>query len=430
MQGAFRWGGIALFCLAGCAAAPLSEAPSPWLEAQSSWANGKPAAALFDWTALQGRAPRGQEVQAVYHLARVLDRLDLEEDAYALVRHAAGRVTYDSARWLLELAKLELDFSERTLALLPEGKPLPLAGTPYAENVAYMAGFLRGNDSLLRRVPQGHADYLYARFTLGIMHAQKEVGESVLGRQFFIEVVTQAPRDVGEALLSKAAMVRLGHLEFGNGNLEAAANAYRKVIRSSMRSGQYMVESDEVAQAWLGLGWCFLKAHPDAARSVAGSLRDIWTEEPLHSEALYLEGLALFRMRDLQGAIGPLERIVALWDARSLANAQATEMRLQALKKRWEHNKQQLRLAYTDAWQRTRSLEEGGMDQVRRQWLQKWRFAFDERTHLLREWTREENLQRYKRLLKNLRDDAEYLRATINMGLHPRDSGSATDELF
>jgi tetratricopeptide (TPR) repeat protein len=156
---------------------------------------------------------------------------------------------------------------------------------------------------LLSPILPGNANYLYARFTIGIAFTRIEEREKA--EASFNDIINYQAASQSEEDLQNAAKVKLGHLYFSTEppRFAEAATLYKSIPN----------ESHVKAEALLALAWSLLKVNQlDKALDIGKYVIDRFPKSFLVSEAYLVEGYVYFIKKDWTNAKKSLEACKAL----------------------------------------------------------------------------------------------------------------------
>ena len=166
-----------------------------------------------------------------------------------------------------------------------------------AGQIKFEQGLYQESVDLLASILPGNANYLYARFTMGIAYSRMSKFDEA--ENCFRAITEQPVTNNSERDIQDAAKVKLGHLFFSaeKPDIVAAARMYLQVHK----------ESPVFDEAMLGIAWCFLKARKlDDAMKVAKWIINNFPESYLVSEAYLVIGYCYYIKEDWRNAIEPL----------------------------------------------------------------------------------------------------------------------------
>ena len=178
------------------------------------------------------------------------------------------------------------------------GKSNAKADADYiAGQIKFEQGYYQESIDLLASILPGNANYLYARYTMGI--AYNRMSKFDEAENCFRAITEQSVTNNSERDIQNAAKVKLGHLFFSaeKPDIVAAVRMYLQVHK----------ESPVFGEALLGIAWSFLNVNkPDDAMKLAKWIICNLPESFLVSEAYLVVGYSLFMKKDYQNAFEAL----------------------------------------------------------------------------------------------------------------------------
>ncbi len=177
-----------------------------------------------------------------------------------------------------------------------------------ADYVAGQIKFYQGqyNDAVtyLQPILPGNANYLYARYTIGICYSR--TGELTKAEQAFNDIITYQVSNKSEKDLQDAARVKLGHIFFSSEppKLAEAATLYKAVPKGSHVHDEAM----------LALAWSLVKVgKAKEALDLANYIVANYPESYLVPEAYLVQGYGYFIQKEWaksQGALKQCKKLV------------------------------------------------------------------------------------------------------------------------
>ena len=158
-----------------------------------------------------------------------------------------------------------------------------------AGQIKFEQGLYQESIDLLASILPGNANYLYARYTMGIAYSRMNKFDEA--ENCFRTITEQPVSNKSERDIQDAAKVKLGYLFFSAEKLDivAAARMYLQVHK----------ESPVFGEAMLGIAWCFLKVYkPDEAIKFAKWFINNLSESILVSEAYLAMGNGYFLKKE------------------------------------------------------------------------------------------------------------------------------------
>ena len=251
--------------------------------------------------------------QAAFYMAKSFENLRMHKAAKAVYEDAIKRYPQSDQRAKYHFQLMNIDYKEGKYKEAMDkyqviaqkyGKSDAKADADYvAGQIKFEQGLYRESVDLLDSILPGNANYLYARYTMGI--AYNRMSKFDEAENCFRAVTEQPVSNKSERDIQDAAKVKLGHLFFSaeKPDIVAAARMYLQVHK----------ESPVFDEAMLGIAWCFLKVNkPDEAIKPAQWIISNLQESFFVPEANLLMGYCYFMKKDNQNAFDALNQAVSL----------------------------------------------------------------------------------------------------------------------
>ena len=249
--------------------------------------------------------------QAAFYMAKSFENLRMHKAAKAVYEDAIKRYPQSDQRAKYHFQLMNIDYKEGKYKEAMDkyqviaqkyGKSDAKADADYvAGQIKFEQGLYRESVDLLDSILPGNANYLYARYTMGI--AYNRMSKFDEAENCFRAVTEQPVSNKSERDIQDAAKVKLGHLFFSaeKPDIVAAARMYLQVHK----------ESPVFGEAMLGIAWCFLKVNkPDEAIKPAQWIISNLQESFFVPEANLLIGYCYFMKKDNQNAFDALNQAV------------------------------------------------------------------------------------------------------------------------
>ena len=172
-----------------------------------------------------------------------------------------------------------------------------------AGQIKFEQGLYQESIDLHASILPGNANYLYARYTMGIANSRMHKWDEA--ENCFRDITEQPVSNKSERDTKNAAKVKLGHLLFSaeKPDIAAAARMY----------GLVQKDSPVFDEAMLGIAWCFLKVHkPDEAIKYAKWIISNLPESFSVPEAYLVVGYCHFMKKEYQKSADALQEAVNL----------------------------------------------------------------------------------------------------------------------
>ena len=245
--------------------------------------------------------------QAAFYMAKSFENLRMHKAAREIYRDAIKRYPQSNllAKYHFQLMNMDYKEGKYTEALNKYqifaqkfGKSDAKADADYiAGQIKFEQGLYKESIDLHASIPPGNANYLYARYTMGI--ANSRMGKWDEAENCFHDITKQPVSNKSERDIQNAAKVKLGHLFFSGEkpDIAAAAQMY----------GQVQKDSPVFDEAMLGIAWAFLKVYKiDEAIKYAKWIINNLPESFLVSEAYLVIGYCHFMKKNYQDALEAL----------------------------------------------------------------------------------------------------------------------------
>ena len=253
--------------------------------------------------------------QAAFYMAKSFENLLMHKAAREIYRDAIKRYPQSDLLAKYHFQLMNIDYKEGKYEeamnkyqyiVQKFGKSDVKADADYvAGQIKLEQGLYQESIDLHASIPPGNANYLYARYTMGIassrMHKWNEA------ENCFRDITEQPVSNKSERDTQNAAKVKLGHLLFSaeKPDIAAAARMY----------GLVQKDSPVFDEAMLGIAWCFLKVHkPDEAIKYAKWIISNLPESFSVPEAYLVVGYCHFMKKEYQKSADALTKAVDLSD--------------------------------------------------------------------------------------------------------------------
>jgi len=266
--------------------------------------------AAYAFGAVQTKYPSFRLVdQAAFYKAKSFENLRMHKAAKSVYQDAIKRYPQSDqlARYHFQLMNMDYKEGKYKEAMDKYQNIAQKFGKSDAKADAdYVAGQIKFEQGLYQEsvdqhasILPGNANYLYARYTMGIANSRMSKFDEA--ENCFRDITEQPVSNKSERDIQDAAKVKLGHLFFSaeKPDIVAAARMYAQV----------QIESPVFDEAMLGIAWCFLKVNkPDEAIKPAQWIISNLPESFLVSEAYLVVGYSLFMKKDFQNALEALTK--------------------------------------------------------------------------------------------------------------------------
>ena len=245
--------------------------------------------------------------QAAFYEAKSFENLLMHKAAREIYRDAIKRYPQSDqlAKYHFQLMNIDYKEGKYTEAMNKYqyiaqkfGKSDAKADADYvAGQIKLEQGLYQESIDLHASILPGNANYLYARYTMGIAYSRLYKFDEA--ENCFRAIMEQPVSNKSERDIQNASKVKLGHI-FSSAekpDLAAAARMY----------GLVQKDSPVFDEAMLGIAWAFIKANkPDEAIKYAKWIINNLPESFIVSEAYLIIGYCYFMKKDYKNAFDAL----------------------------------------------------------------------------------------------------------------------------
>jgi len=254
--------------------------------------------------------------QAAYYKGKSFENMRMHKAARYVYKMAQSKYPHSEQQAKYAYQQMNIDYKEGKFAeALTKYQEIvsKYAETDVKADADYIAGQIKFNQKefdqalvLLEPILPGNANYVYARFTMGIIFSKQADLERA--EAAFQDIINYAPSNQSEQDLQESAKVKLGHIFFSSEppRYVEAAGLYKEIIQS---------DSHARDEALMALAWSLIKSrNPDKAMPLADQIINKYPESYLVPEAHLIKGYGFFMKEDWNGAKGALEKCKSLVD--------------------------------------------------------------------------------------------------------------------
>ena len=285
-----------------------AEPENDYNAAKSLYFNRQFLEAAYAFGEIQTKYPTFRLVdQAAFYEAKSFENLRMHKAAREIYRDAIKRYPQSNllAKYHFQLMNMDYKEGKYTEALNKYqifaqkfGKSDAKADADYvAGQIKLEQGLYQESIDLHASILPGNANYLYARYTMGIAYSRLYKFDEA--ENCFRAITEQPISNKSERDIQNAAKVKLGHIIFSaeKPDIAAAAQIY----------GQVQKESPVFDEAMLGIAWAFLKVYKiDEAIKYAKWIINNLPESFIVSEAYLIIGYCYFMKKDYKNAFDAL----------------------------------------------------------------------------------------------------------------------------
>ena len=282
--------------------------------AMSLYSNRQFLEAAYAFGEIQTKYPSFRLVdQAAFYMAKSFENLRMHKAARSVYQDALKRYPQSDQRAKYHFQLMNIDYKEGKykeaidkyqVIAQKYGKSDAKTDADYvAGQIKFEQGLYQESIDLHASILPGNANYLYARYTMGITYSRMSKFDEA--ENCFRTITEQPVSNKSERDIQDAAKVKLGHLFFSaeKPDIVAAAQMYLQVHK----------ESPVFDEAMLGIAWCFAKINKlDEAIKPAQWIISNLPESFFVSEAYLMMGYYYLLKKDYQNALDALNQAVSL----------------------------------------------------------------------------------------------------------------------
>jgi TolA-binding protein len=290
----------------------MIEPENDYHAAESLYLNRQFLEAAYAFGDIQTKYPTFRLVdQAAFYKAKSFENLLMHKAAREVYQDAIKRYPQSDqlAKYHFQLMNMDYKEGKYTEALNKYqyitqkfSKSDVKADADYiAGQIKFEQGLYQESIDLHASILPGNANYLYARYTMGIAYSRMQKWDDA--ENSFRAITEQPVSNKSERDIQNAAKVKLGHIYISaeKPDIATAAQMY----------GQVQKESPIFDEAMLGIAWCFLKARKlDDAMKVAKWIINNLPKSIIVAEAYLVIGYCQFIKKNYRDALETLEEAV------------------------------------------------------------------------------------------------------------------------
>ena len=247
--------------------------------------------------------------QAAFYMAKSFENLRMHKAAREIYRDAIKRYPKSDQLAKYHFQLMNIDYKEgkyteamnkyQIFAQKFSKSDAKVDADYVASQIKFEQGLYQEAIDLLATIHPGNANYLYARYTMGIAYSRLYKFDEA--ENCFRAITEQPVSNKSERDIQNAAKVKLGHIYFSaeKPDIAAAAQMY----------GQVQKDSPVFDEAMLGIAWAFIKANKlDEAMKYAKWIINNLPESFLVSEAYLVMGYSNYIKKNYQDALEALNQ--------------------------------------------------------------------------------------------------------------------------
>ncbi len=290
----------------------MIEPENDYHAAESLYLNRQFLEAAYAFGDIQTKYPTFRLVdQAAFYKAKSFENLLMHKAAREVYQDAIKRYPQSDqlAKYHFQLMNMDYKEGKYTEALNKYqyitqkfSKSDVKADADYvAGQIKFEQGLYQESIDLHASILPGNANYLYARYTMGIAYSRMQKWDDA--ENSFRAITEQPVSNKSERDIQNAAKVKLGHIYISaeKPDIATAAQMY----------GQVQKESPIFDEAMLGIAWCFLKARKlDDAMKVAKWIINNLPKSIIVAEAYLVIGYCYMIKKNYREALDALEETI------------------------------------------------------------------------------------------------------------------------
>ena len=280
--------------------------------AMSLYSNRQFLEAAYAFGEIQTKYPSFRLVdQAAFYMAKSFENLRMHKAARSVYQDALKRYPQSDQRAKYHFQLMNIDYKEGKykeaidkyqVIAQKYGKSDAKTDADYvAGQIKFEQGYYQESIDLHASILPGNANYLYARYTMGIAYSRMSLFDEA--ENCFRAVTEQPVSNKSERDIQDAAKVKLGHLFFSaeKPDIAAAAQMYLQVQK----------DSPVFDEAMLGIVWSFLKVNkPDEAIKLAQWIINNLPESFHVPEAYLVMGYGYFMKKNYPEVLEALTQAI------------------------------------------------------------------------------------------------------------------------
>ncbi len=270
--------------------------------------------------------------QAAFYKGKSFENLRMHQAARDVYNDALKRYTDSDQRPKYMFQLMNIDYKEgkfdeankryqQIVNLYPE--------SDIKSDADYIQGQMRfiqkdyhGAMNLLSPILPGNANYVYARYTLGMCNINlKKFKEA---EATFQDIIDAKSSNASEQDMREVTAVKLGHINFGS--------EPPRLVKAAEYYGMVSSSSSKYDEALLGLAWSFIKVQKfKEAEAYAAEIISKTPNSLLVPEAHLLTGYCEFFDKDYNKAIASFDKAIELAEKKNISAAEIQKRKDQFL---------------------------------------------------------------------------------------------------
>jgi TolA-binding protein len=197
--------------------------------------------------------------QAAFYKGKSFENLRMHQAARDVYNEALRKYTDSDQRPKYMFQQMNIDYKEgkfdeatkryqQIVNLYPESDVKSDADYVMGQ-MRYIQKDYHGSISLLSPILPGNANYIYARYTLGMNYVNLKKPKEA--EAAFLDIMESKPSNASEQDMKEVTAVKLGHINFGK--------EPPQLVKAAEYYGSVSASSSKYDEALLGLAWSFIK---------------------------------------------------------------------------------------------------------------------------------------------------------------------------
>lgn len=266
--------------------------------------------------------------QAAFYKGKSFENLRMHQAAREVYAEALRKYTDSDQRPKYMFQQMNVDYKEgkfdeatkryqQIVNLYPESDVKSDADYVMGQ-MRYIQKDYHGSISLLSPILPGNANYIYARFTLGMCYVNLK--KSKEAEAAFLDIMESKPSNSSEQDMKEVTAVKLGHLNFGK--------EPPQLVKAAEYYGSVSASSSKYDEALLGLAWSFIKVQ--RFKEAQQYAQDIISKTPnslLTPEANLLLGYCAYFDKDYEKSIKQFDIAIETAEKKAVSAAEIQRRR-------------------------------------------------------------------------------------------------------
>ena len=266
--------------------------------------------------------------QAAFYKGKSFENLRMHQAARDVYNEALRKYTDSDQRPKYMFQQMNIDYKEgkfdeatkryqQIVNLYPESDVKSDADYVMGQ-MRYIQKDYHGSISLLSPILPGNANYIYARYTLGMCYVNLKKPKEA--EAAFLDIMETKPSNASEQDMKEVTAVKLGHINFGK--------EPPQLVKAAEYYGSVSASSSKYDEALLGLAWSFIKVQRfKEAQQYAADIISKTPNSLLVPEANLLLGYCAFFDKDYDKSIKQFDIAIDGAEKKAVAAAEVQRRR-------------------------------------------------------------------------------------------------------